>query len=46
MKRGAINEIRARKVSEPLLVARRLRPQKQAWHREVEDAPYRFYLLQ
>jgi magnesium transporter len=38
----AINEIRARKVHEPLLVGGRLRPQKQAWHREVDDAPYRF----
>lgn len=34
--------IRARQVSEPLMVGGRLRPQKQVWHREVEDAPYRF----
>lgn len=34
--------IRARKVNEPLLVGGRLRPQKRAWHREAEDAPYRF----
>ncbi|KAF2835156.1 cora-domain-containing protein [Patellaria atrata CBS 101060] len=37
-----IQSIRARKVSEPVLVAGRLRPQKKAWHREEEDAPYRF----
>ncbi|KAF2807848.1 cora-domain-containing protein [Mytilinidion resinicola] len=34
--------IRARQVNEPLMVGGRLRPQKQVWHREVEDAPYRF----
>lgn len=34
--------IRARKVSEPLMVGGRLRPQKRVWHREDEDAPYRF----
>ncbi|MCJ1413775.1 CorA metal ion transporter [Xylographa parallela] len=34
--------IRAKKVSEPVLVGGRLRPQARGWHREVEDAPYRF----
>jgi magnesium transporter len=34
--------IRARKVSEPLLVGGRLRPQKFAWHRAEEDEPMRF----
>ena len=36
-------EIRAKKISEPVLVGGRLRANlKQAWHREEEDAPYRF----
>ncbi|KAF1985879.1 cora-domain-containing protein [Aulographum hederae CBS 113979] len=34
--------IRARKISEPLLVDGRLRPKKQPWHQTIEDAPYRF----
>lgn len=34
--------IRAKKISEPVLVGGRLRPQQQGWHREEEDAPYRF----
>jgi magnesium transporter len=34
--------IRARKVSEPLMVGGRLRPQKQPWHRENDDVPLRF----
>jgi len=34
--------IRARKVSEPLLVGGRLRPQKQMWHRDDDDVPLRF----
>ena len=34
--------IRAKKISEPVLVGGRLRPQKHSWHREEEDAPYRF----
>ncbi|KAK0644856.1 Magnesium transporter ALR2 [Lasiodiplodia hormozganensis] len=37
-----IEGIRARKVSEPLFVDGRLRPQKRAWHREDDDAPFRF----
>ncbi|KAF2108413.1 hypothetical protein BDV96DRAFT_692778 [Lophiotrema nucula] len=34
--------MRIRKVSEPLMVGGRLRPQKRTWHKEAEDAPYRF----
>lgn len=34
--------IRAKKISEPVLVGGRLRPQKHTWHRAEEDAPYRF----
>lgn len=34
--------IGAKKISEPMLVAGRLRPQKYGWHRAEEDAPYRF----
>lgn len=33
---------RTKKVSEPVLVGGRLRPQKHGWHRTEEDAPYRF----
>lgn len=32
----------AKKISEPVLVGGRLRPQKAEWHRTEEDAPYRF----
>lgn len=34
--------IRTKKISEPILVNGRLRPQKYGWHRTQEDAPYRF----
>lgn len=34
--------VRTRKVSEPLLIGGRLRPAKRVWHREDDDAPYRF----
>jgi len=34
--------IRTKKISEPILVNGRLRPQKHGWHRTQEDAPYRF----
>ncbi|CAI6335062.1 unnamed protein product [Periconia digitata] len=34
--------MRARKINEPLMVDGRLRPQKHAWHRNADDAPYRF----
>jgi magnesium transporter len=37
-----IEGMRARKVSEPLMVDGRLRPQKRTWHKDTEDAPYRF----
>lgn len=37
-----IEGIRAKKVSEPLMVGGRLRPQKQPWHRIDEDVPLRF----
>ena len=35
-------EIRAKKISEPVLVGGRLRPNSHGWHRMEEDAPYRF----
>jgi len=34
--------LRMRKVSEPLMVEGRLRPQQRVWHREASDAPFRF----
>jgi magnesium transporter len=34
--------MRMRKVSEPLMVGGRLRPQKRPWHKDDDDAPYRF----
>jgi magnesium transporter len=35
-------EIRAKKISEPVLVGGRLRPSGQGWHRTEEDSPYRY----
>ncbi|KAI4144371.1 MAG: hypothetical protein LQ340_006682, partial [Diploschistes diacapsis] len=35
-------ERRAKRISEPVLVGGRLRPHKNHWHREEEDAPFRF----
>jgi magnesium transporter len=35
-------EFRVKKISEPVLVGGRLRPQYASWRREEEDAPYRF----
>ena len=35
-------ERRAKKISEPVLVGGRLRPRQPMWHREEEDAPYRY----
>lgn len=35
-------EYRVKKISEPVLVGGRLRPQYVEWRREEEDAPYRF----
>ncbi|KAH7115326.1 hypothetical protein B0J11DRAFT_540325 [Dendryphion nanum] len=37
-----IEGMRMRKVSEPIMVGGRLRPQKRTWHREADDAPFRF----
>jgi magnesium transporter len=34
--------IRARQVSEPLMVGGRLRPSKTAWHRQEDDNPFHF----
>lgn len=34
--------IRAKKISEPVMVGGRLRPRKAVWHREEDDAPFRF----
>ena len=36
------DERRAKRISEPVLVGGRLRPHKSHWHREEEDAPFRF----
>ena len=41
-KEGRSEGIRAKKISEPVLVGGRLRPQQYTWHRTEEDAPYRF----
>ena len=41
-KEGRIEGIRAKKISEPVLVGGRLRPQQRGWQRTEEDAPYRF----
>ena len=34
--------VRAKKINEPVLVGGRLRPGKTTWHREEDDAPFRF----
>ncbi|SMR54260.1 unnamed protein product [Zymoseptoria tritici ST99CH_1E4] len=34
--------LRAKRISEPVMVGGRLRPAKTAWHREEDDAPFRF----
>ncbi|KAK5168858.1 CorA metal ion transporter [Saxophila tyrrhenica] len=34
--------VRAKKISEPVMIGGRLRPGKQTWHREEDDAPFRF----
>lgn len=34
--------IRAKKISEPVMVGGRLRPGKTVWHRQEDDAPFRF----
>jgi magnesium transporter len=38
----SFDQIRAQRISEPLLVDGRLRPRKVAWHHQVDNAPYRF----
>ncbi|PNS14281.1 hypothetical protein CAC42_6794 [Sphaceloma murrayae] len=35
-------QIRAKKMTEPVMVGGRLRNTKQAWHRQEDDAPYRY----
>jgi magnesium transporter len=35
-------DLRVKKISEPMLVEGRLRPQYQLWRREEDDVPYRF----
>jgi magnesium transporter len=35
-------DFRAKKISEPVLIEGRLRPQYQLWRREEDEAPYRF----
>ena len=34
--------LRAKKISEPVMVGGRLRPGKTVWHRQEDDAPFRF----
>lgn len=34
--------LRVKKISEPLIVGGRLRPKKNVWHAEEDDAPFRF----
>ncbi|KAJ6172369.1 hypothetical protein N7470_001436 [Penicillium chermesinum] len=35
-------DVRVKKISEPVLIEGRLRPQYKTWRREEDDAPYRF----
>jgi len=37
-----LEQIRAKKMTEPVMVGGRLRPSKQPWHRQEDDAPYRY----
>jgi magnesium transporter len=37
-----LDRLRVRQVSEPVMINGRLRPTKQPWHREEEEAPMRF----
>ncbi|PKY05283.1 cora-domain-containing protein [Aspergillus campestris IBT 28561] len=41
-KEERIGDFRTKKISEPMLVEGRLRPQYRLWRMEEEDAPYRF----
>jgi magnesium transporter len=34
--------VRAKKINEPVMIGGRLRPGKTTWHREEDDAPFRF----
>ncbi|KAK4539301.1 hypothetical protein LTR36_000794 [Oleoguttula mirabilis] len=36
------DHVRVKKISEPVMVGGRLRPGKTAWHREEDDAPFRY----
>lgn len=38
----ATEHVRAKKITEPVMVGGRLRPSKTFWHREESDAPYRY----
>lgn len=40
--RDHTEHIRSKKINEPVMVGGRLRPTKQQWHREEDDAPYRY----
>jgi magnesium transporter len=40
--RDHTQHIRSKKISEPVMVGGRLRPTKTQWHREEDDAPYRY----
>ncbi|KAG9573390.1 cora-domain-containing protein, partial [Aureobasidium melanogenum] len=40
--RDHTEQIRSKKISEPVMVGGRLRPAKTQWHREEDDAPYRY----
>ncbi|TKX21753.1 putative CorA-like Mg2+ transporter protein [Elsinoe australis] len=40
--RTAEQTMRAKKMTEPVMVGGRLRNTKQAWHREADDEPYRY----
>ena len=40
--RTQAEHVRSKKISEPVMVGGRLRPAKTTWHREEDDAPFRF----
>lgn len=41
-KEARMGETRVKKIAEPVLVEGRLRPSKAGWHREEEEAPFRY----
>ena len=41
-KEGRSGDLRVKKISEPMLIQGRLRPQFRTWEREDDDSPYRF----